>query len=607
VCCPQDDVLHPDLTIEETLTFNAKMRLPAISTRERCHDIVNDVIAVLDLVYIVNSVIGTPECDGISAGERRRVSIGIELVGDPCLLFLDEPTSGLNSAVSYAVVSALKKLTKKGANVITALHQPSYQIFELFDDAIFLINGGYSVYAGEASQAISFFSSQGFTCPRYISPPDFFMQVLSGKVKRANDPLWVLNDLVTLWNGYVKRHGIRDKDLTSARIDIEVMSAVRPVGFWISLKLFLKRGFIQQHRGFRQYLLECFAMLVAGALVGAINMRVQFEELADFIILAGLVLGLTTSIVSLRVFGNDQAIFWREASTCTGVFDVTAFFVAKNVVELPRIFILTLVFTLSLYPFANPSVEWHQFWLYCFFAAFTSSGFAYWASASLTNIKAQLAVVIYAMAAVVFSGMAIKLSALNSHCLSRALSYISFMRWFSELVYIREVYKKSIAWRMPPTFYQQKNDFSVLNGVLAYSFTPQSVIFILNLFMLCLIGIFFRLIAFWSLVILSRDKRGLSSVSDIVMPYSRFAFFRAQISKLDLRSLFTAVETTSASSLGQNHVTNRGKQSMVHSFSEVESYEPFDSGAQAAAESEAWNRRNGTGTVQVYGSDKICI
>lgn len=176
----------------------------------------------------------------------------------------------------------------------------------------------------------------------------------------------------------------------------------------------------------------------------------------------------------------------------------------------------------------------------------------------------------------------------------------------SELVYIREVYNKSIAWRMPPTFYQQKNDFSVLNGVLAYSFTPQSVIFSLNLLMLCLIGLIFRLIAFWSLVILSRDERGLWSVSDIVMPYSRFAFFRAQISKLDLGSLFTAVETTSASSLDQEHVTNRRTHSMVHSFSEVESYEPFVSGAQAAAESEAWNRRNGTGTVQVYGRDKIC-
>ena len=166
---------------------------------------VNDVISVLDLKSIVNSVIGAPQQNGISGGERRRVSIGVELVGDPSLLILDEPTAGLDPAISFAVISALKKLSHKGANVIAVLHQPSQQIFVLFDDAIFLINGGSCVYTGKASGAIRFFTSQGFTCPPEVSPPDFFMRILSGKMKRSNDPLWVRNDLVTLWNGYTKR------------------------------------------------------------------------------------------------------------------------------------------------------------------------------------------------------------------------------------------------------------------------------------------------------------------------------------------------------------------------------------------------------------------
>lgn len=105
---------------------------------------------------------------------------------------------------------------------------------------------------------------------------------------------------------------------------------MRPVGFWFSLHLFLERALIQRRRGLRRYLLEVSTMLAAGALVGVINMHTHFNELPDFITLAALILGLTISITSLRVFGNDQAIFWREASACSGVFDNPAFFVAKK-------------------------------------------------------------------------------------------------------------------------------------------------------------------------------------------------------------------------------------------------------------------------------------
>jgi len=173
--------------------------------------------------------------------------------------------------------------------------------------------------------------------------------------------------------------------------------------------------------------------------------------------------------------------------------------------ELPIIFVQTFVFIISLYPFVNLSIEWHQFWLYSFFTAFVCSGFTYMASTSLTSTRAQLAVVVNVMVAVLFSGIAIKLSTLNSHFVSRALSYMSFVRWFAELVYIREVYNKSIAWRMPPAFYKQKSQYSALRGVFTYSYTPRSDVFGLNLFILCFAGLIFRMFAYWCLVLLSRE------------------------------------------------------------------------------------------------------
>ena len=81
----------------------------------------------------------------------------------------DEPTSGLDSSTSFAVVNALKSLSRKGANIIVVLHQPSYQIFEMFDDVIFLAKGGFTVYVGPAGEALSFFTDLGFVINNLIA------------------------------------------------------------------------------------------------------------------------------------------------------------------------------------------------------------------------------------------------------------------------------------------------------------------------------------------------------------------------------------------------------------------------------------------------------
>jgi len=92
------------------------------------------------------------------------------MVADPSLLFLDEPTSGLDSSTSYAVMTALKSISRKGSNVIVVLHQPSYQIYEMFDDVIFLAKGGRTAYVGAGCNAMNFFTSSGFDCPHLLNP-----------------------------------------------------------------------------------------------------------------------------------------------------------------------------------------------------------------------------------------------------------------------------------------------------------------------------------------------------------------------------------------------------------------------------------------------------
>jgi ABC-type multidrug transport system ATPase subunit len=115
---PQDDTMMRDLTVEENLSFYARMRLPKTTPDATCDEIVADVIETLGLTHVKHEQIGDETTRGISGGQRKRVNVGMEMVSHPSLLFLDEPTSGLDSATSYQLLEALKELAKKGTNIV---------------------------------------------------------------------------------------------------------------------------------------------------------------------------------------------------------------------------------------------------------------------------------------------------------------------------------------------------------------------------------------------------------------------------------------------------------------------------------------------------------
>lgn len=113
---------------------------------------------------------------GVSGGEKKRISIAVELISDPQVIFLDEPTSGLDSLTSYIICSELRKLAKtKNKTVIMTIHQPNSETYELFDELILLVEGRL-IYHDKADQVTSYFQQNfGLVCPEFSNPPDFFM------------------------------------------------------------------------------------------------------------------------------------------------------------------------------------------------------------------------------------------------------------------------------------------------------------------------------------------------------------------------------------------------------------------------------------------------
>lgn len=156
---PQDDLLIEDLTVFQNLYFAAKLGF-AEKTEHELTGLVQRVIADLELDNIAHHKVGSPLRKMISGGQRKRVNIGLELLRAPSVLFLDEPTSGLSSRDSQNIMDLLKQLSLAGKLVFVVIHQPSQEIFKLFDRLLIMDTGGYPIYYGNPLEAITYFKGK---------------------------------------------------------------------------------------------------------------------------------------------------------------------------------------------------------------------------------------------------------------------------------------------------------------------------------------------------------------------------------------------------------------------------------------------------------------
>lgn len=158
---PQDDLLIEELTVFQNLYFNARLCFKN-KTEKELTDMVMLTLSNLGLAETHNRVVGSPLNKVISGGQRKRLNIALELIREPSVLFVDEPTSGLSSRDSENVMDLLRELTLKGKLVFVVIHQPSSDIYKMFDNMIILDVGGYMVYNGNPVDAVTYFKKIDF-------------------------------------------------------------------------------------------------------------------------------------------------------------------------------------------------------------------------------------------------------------------------------------------------------------------------------------------------------------------------------------------------------------------------------------------------------------
>ncbi|XP_057765671.1 ABC transporter G family member 21 [Salvia miltiorrhiza] len=368
----QDDALYPHLTVLETLTYAALLKLPSSLTRREKAEQAEMVAAELGLTRCGNSIIGGPLLRGISGGERKRVSIGQEMLVNPSLLLLDEPTSGLDSTTAHRIVATLRCLARGGRTVVTTIHQPSTRLFRMFHKLVVLSEGS-PIYSGAAAPAMDYFASIGYEPGfNFVNPADFLLDLANGVTpdprhedddENHGKQEHHLDDLQStkqfLIYSYKKnlqpllkeeirqqdQHNSRKSSLSSSRCSDNQWTN----NWWLQFKVLLSRGLKERkhesYSGLRMF--QVISVSIISGLLWWHSDANHIQDQVGLLFFFSIFWGFFPLFNAIFVFPLERPIIVRERSS--GMYRLSSYYIARMVGDLPMELVLPTIFVTITY------------------------------------------------------------------------------------------------------------------------------------------------------------------------------------------------------------------------------------------------------------------
>ncbi|XP_073980155.1 protein scarlet-like isoform X2 [Rhodnius prolixus] len=387
---PQHDLALQYLTVKEHLYFMARLKMDRRVSANQQTRIINSILQDLGLYYCTL----TQLCN-LSGGERKRVSLAVQLLTDPPILICDEPTTGLDSYTANNVIGLLRQLSSRGKAVLCSVHQPASGIFEMFDTVSLLVSGGRLAYFGEVNGAKKYFAELDLVCPAAYNTAEFVVKqlnttpdLLTDNFKNSFTYLELVHEIETV------KKSLRNYQLVYG-MDEQFLKfySVQTPSQKMQLKLLIWRSAMDLLRNSRNILLRFIMYLLTGLLISSpyIGTQLNQEGVQN-------IQGLNYSVITETVFSQSAAvlhtfpaeipILMREIGN--GVYRPAPYYISKVMMLIPRAIIETLIFCLVIHFLVDIKQESQSFFTFAvpvLISAVTSSAYGCCVSAMFENIR----------------------------------------------------------------------------------------------------------------------------------------------------------------------------------------------------------------------------
>ncbi|CAA7019220.1 unnamed protein product [Microthlaspi erraticum] len=412
----QDDVLFPHLTVKETLTYTALLRLPKVLTKQQKEQRAISVIQELGLERCQDTMIGGSFVRGVSGGERKRVCIGNEIMTNPSLLLLDEPTSSLDSTTALKIIQMLQSIAKAGKTVVTTIHQPSSRLFHRFDKLVVLSRGSL-LYFGKASEAMSYFSSVGCSPLLSMNPAEFLLDLANGNMNDISIPS-ALKEKAKMRNSCREKPSAtivyeyleeayktqievleKEKLMDPVPLEEEVKAMItcpkREWGlrWWEQYCILSLRGFKERRHDYFSWL-RVTQVLSTAIILGLLWWQSDIQHPKGLQDQVGLLFfiavfwGFFPVFTAIFTFPQERAMLSKERES--NMYRLSAYFVARTTSDLPLDLILPVIFLVVVYFMAGLRLRAESFFLSVltvFLCIVAAQGLGLAIGASLMDLK----------------------------------------------------------------------------------------------------------------------------------------------------------------------------------------------------------------------------
>ncbi|CAH2239250.1 jg21888 [Pararge aegeria aegeria] len=424
----QDDRLNPLFTVAELMQFAADLKLGNTLNPKLKNTVIREVLENLGLIGTENT-----RCCNLSGGQRKRVSIAVELIDNPPVLFLDEPTTGLDSMTSVQCMEMLKNLARAGRTVVCTIHQPPASVYKLFDQ-VYILADGLCIYNGSSANTVPYLASVGLQCPMYHNPADYVLEIANGEYGNFNELLAAKcarsNDKVT---EKMSLAAIAEEPKYSRGKMIIVINKPHEL---YKFSVLLRRCIIQQYRDWTVTHLKVLLHLVIGVLLGLLfkcagsDASKTFSNLG-FLIVSAAYLTYTSLMPSVLKFPDELPVLKKE--NFNNWYNLKTYYAAILITSLPIQISFSIVYSTPSYLLTGQPVEISRFAMFVLVLAnvtLLADAIGNLIGSCSTAVNGTFFGAITTCTMIVFAGFLVLPT--HMHPVMQIISYVSYLKYAFE-------------------------------------------------------------------------------------------------------------------------------------------------------------------------------